>query len=197
MNPELMTVYIHKDAAGSVLYVGITNSKMARQYEHNIYSEWWRFVQSVDVEHVLGREVAIKRESQLIQEFLPPFNRDQNPNHAELRLSYYRSVGVEVPTQAGVAPVRSRSPLTAEGVLEALRELAPNVAPRGPDRIIDVTAAADRLAMSTTRLAALCKKGESPVAAVKRGSGPAPWLFSAHSIDDYIERLFSQASRAG
>lgn len=86
--PRPTSVYRYYDKSGLLLYVGITSRGTARQSEHNRDKEWWRFVARQSVEHFGTRDEAEKRERSLIGHFRPPFNRQHNPFHAEMRELY-------------------------------------------------------------------------------------------------------------
>lgn len=81
------SVYLYYDKRGVLLYVGITKRNIARNDEHSV-KEWWPFVAEQKIEHHPSREVALARETMLIREHRPPFNRQQNPDYLRLRDAY-------------------------------------------------------------------------------------------------------------
>lgn len=85
---EPTSVYRYYDKSGLLLYVGITSRATSRQREHNADKEWWPFVASQQVEHYPTRAAALVRERELIIGFRPPFNRQHNTDHANLRALY-------------------------------------------------------------------------------------------------------------
>ena len=84
---EPTSVYLYFDKLGVLLYVGITKRGITRQDEHTL-KEWWPFVAKQEIEHYDSREVAAARETMLIKERRPPFNKQQNRDHARLREAY-------------------------------------------------------------------------------------------------------------
>lgn len=100
---ERTSVYQYFDARGVILYAGITAQGPGRQNQHNKTAEWWDFVASQAVEHYDTREVAQARETMLIRQHRPPFNRQQNPDHPKLRGAYLTLFAPRV--QAEVAPL--------------------------------------------------------------------------------------------
>lgn len=92
VSPTPTSVYRYFDQGGLLLYVGITARGIARQREHNADKEWWPFVARQEVDHFESREAAAKRERHLIRQFHPPFNKQHNPHHDELRQIYLTAV---------------------------------------------------------------------------------------------------------
>lgn len=68
-------VYIHLDAEGAVLYVGISLTIAERTSSHRANSGWWQKVATIRVEHLPNREAALAREAELIAELRPLHNR--------------------------------------------------------------------------------------------------------------------------
>lgn len=85
---EATSVYLYRDARGVLLYVGITSQGPRRQNQHAGNTEWWKYVATQDVEHYGSRHDAKVRESILIREERPPFNRQENPGWPETRHAY-------------------------------------------------------------------------------------------------------------
>lgn len=82
------SVYRYYDRAGMLIYVGITRQGMGRNRQHNQNAEWWQHVTSQEVEHYSTRAEAAAREKALIRRFRPPFNKQHNIGHEELREAY-------------------------------------------------------------------------------------------------------------
>ena len=82
------SVYRYYDSIGVLIYVGITKQGMGRNAQHNGKAEWWPFVARQEVDHYPTRPAALAREKQLIQHHRPPFNKQHNPVHTEMREAY-------------------------------------------------------------------------------------------------------------
>jgi hypothetical protein len=82
------SVYRYYDRYDLLIYVGITSRGISRNFEHNRHAAWWPFVARQEVDHLLTRRAAEKREQELIRRFRPPFNRQHNPGHDALRSTY-------------------------------------------------------------------------------------------------------------
>lgn len=82
------SVYLYYDKNDVLLYVGITSRATKRQQEHNTDKEWWQYVAKQAIEHFASRPEALARESELIRQFRPPFNKQQNPDHEAMREMY-------------------------------------------------------------------------------------------------------------
>lgn len=67
-------VYMFYDAAGALLYVGITSQGPKRFSQHNRDKEWWPEVTTMRVEHYPSRDLAAAREKALIQSKHPRYN---------------------------------------------------------------------------------------------------------------------------
>ncbi len=67
------TVYRLRDAAGDLLYVGMTHSAMSRLAHHSTQKPWWPDVSTVDVEHIPSRAHAADAEAEAL--------RTENPAH--------------------------------------------------------------------------------------------------------------------
>jgi hypothetical protein len=89
VTPDPTSVYKYYDQNNLLLYVGITRRGVVRNREHNASKEWWQFVVRQDVEHYPHRLAAEERERHLIRAFRPPFNKQHNPDHEELRAIYF------------------------------------------------------------------------------------------------------------
>jgi hypothetical protein len=92
------SVYRYSDVQGILIYVGITGSRSTRNRQHNGDKEWWPFVVSQTVEHFDSREAAHTREVALIQKYRPPFNKQHNVFHRELKAAYLlaRAAGIRI-----------------------------------------------------------------------------------------------------
>jgi hypothetical protein len=86
--PSPTSVYRYYDRNGVLIYVGITKQGMGRNLQHNGYAEWWQFVARQEIEHLPDRASALALEKALIQEHRPPFNRQHNPGHEDMRGVY-------------------------------------------------------------------------------------------------------------
>jgi hypothetical protein len=68
-------VYVHLDAANTVLYVGISLTLAERTSYHRANSGWWQQVATIRIEHLSSRAAALAREAELIIELKPLHNR--------------------------------------------------------------------------------------------------------------------------
>lgn len=82
------SVYLYYDRVGVLIYVGITGRGAIRNGEHNRGKDWWPFVQRQEVEHYGSRKEAAVREKQLIRTFRPPFNKQHNAAHSQIKQDY-------------------------------------------------------------------------------------------------------------
>jgi hypothetical protein len=82
------SVYLYYDKYDVLIYVGITRRGIRRQGEHNATKEWWPLVARQGVEHFATREDALVRERSLIEAHTPPFNKQHNPVHSQVRQAY-------------------------------------------------------------------------------------------------------------
>lgn len=73
---EPTDVYVLRDRAGDVLYVGISLSLAQRMGAHRT-NGWWDDVASIDVDHLPSRETAATCERALIALHAPPLNRNR------------------------------------------------------------------------------------------------------------------------
>lgn len=69
------SLYRHYDAAGRLLYVGISFSAITRTAQHAAYSPWWDDVARMDVERFSSRAEAEAAEIVAIREERPLFNK--------------------------------------------------------------------------------------------------------------------------
>ena len=72
---ETHYLYRHFDAAGKLLYVGVTRNVRLRNNCHNHTSPWWRDVSSTSVEELPTRGDALKAEENAIETERPIHNR--------------------------------------------------------------------------------------------------------------------------
>lgn len=73
-------IYLHRDAAGKVVYVGMTSNLERRTREH-AYCPYWAEVASVEVDSIHpNRDTAAVRERELIFELRPRRNWAGNPD---------------------------------------------------------------------------------------------------------------------
>lgn len=82
------SVYRYYDQYDILIYVGVTSRGVARNREHNLDKDWWPFVARQEVDHLATRELALRHEAELIQQFRPPFNTRHNPEAATMRAAY-------------------------------------------------------------------------------------------------------------
>lgn len=78
-------VYIARCAERTVLYVGITSSLGARMKHHQCEDRWWSLAESLTIERMPNRQVALQAESRLIEQHDPPYNRVLHPTGAPHR----------------------------------------------------------------------------------------------------------------
>lgn len=78
--PELTTdLYRLYDAEGTLLYIGISKSAMARMKQHAKEKQWWLEVRRIEIEHVLGgRFDAEFAERRAIESERPKYNVTYN-----------------------------------------------------------------------------------------------------------------------
>lgn len=88
---SLASVYQYFDRSGVLIYIGVTSRGLGRNIEHAKSKEWWPFVARQEVEHYQNYEQALQAEKALIKAFRPPFNKQHNPLHRELRARYLYS----------------------------------------------------------------------------------------------------------
>ncbi len=87
-SPKPTSLYLYYDVDGILIYLGITGRGMGRNREHNARAEWWPFVASQEVEHFASRAEAEAQEQRLIKLYHPPFNKQHNPYHEQVRAEY-------------------------------------------------------------------------------------------------------------
>jgi hypothetical protein len=85
---EPTSLYKYFDQFGVLIYIGITANGILRNRQHNSDKAWWPYVTRQEVEHLPSRDAALERERDLIEAFMPPFNRQHNPKHAQHRSVY-------------------------------------------------------------------------------------------------------------
>lgn len=76
--PGLFHLYRHYDDAGTLLYVGVSLSAVARLCEHKRTAEWFQRLRRVDVEWFPTREASIEAEKKAIKAEKPKFNKQHN-----------------------------------------------------------------------------------------------------------------------
>lgn len=75
-------IYIHRDALGQPLYVGIAMHPRDRNKQHVSKSDWWPAVASIDLQGPwLDRPEALRAEERLIRQLDPPFNVIYTPRN--------------------------------------------------------------------------------------------------------------------
>lgn len=83
-------VYRYYDGSGTLLYVGVTKRGITRNLEHASHKEWWPFVSRQEVDHFPTYREALDCERDLIVACRPPFNKQHNAQHKEMRAAYLR-----------------------------------------------------------------------------------------------------------
>jgi hypothetical protein len=68
------SLYVYYDAAGVVLYVGITQNGVWRNRDHNCLSKWWGCVARQEITHYPTREAALSAERDAILALKPLHN---------------------------------------------------------------------------------------------------------------------------
>lgn len=76
------SLYWYYDAAGQLLYVGVTGRGATRGYEHNRDKAWWPLVATSRVEHFDTRDEALNAEAYAIEFYRPPHNTAGKPTGA-------------------------------------------------------------------------------------------------------------------
>ncbi len=104
------SVYRYFDAAGVLIYVGITSTGILRNRQHNDDKVWWQWVASQEVEHFPSSDEAHAREVALIQKFRPPFNTQHNTESVDIRNAYMavRKLGLYDIDRAALLPMQYR-----------------------------------------------------------------------------------------
>ncbi len=70
------TVYLHRDEAGRVIYIGLTSNLEQRTRQHRSTSEWRRRIATVDIDSVHPNfRTGAQRERDLITQHRPAYNR--------------------------------------------------------------------------------------------------------------------------
>lgn len=130
------SIYRFYNAAGELLYLGLTNSLPARMKEHNEDRRkfvWWRLVARIDVEHLppgTSRKRAEAIETAAIGREAPKFNKQGNRGrfdwaaYREAERDYWRQLGVEPGLGDQVAWAAERLAGVAGRVVAALRTWA-------------------------------------------------------------------------
>ena len=67
-------VYTCVDAAGEIIYVGVTSTGLRRHREHGRGSGWWTEVATIRVEHFPTRVEALAVEAERIERLNPDYN---------------------------------------------------------------------------------------------------------------------------
>lgn len=83
---ERTALYRLYDAAGQLLYIGITNNPANRWRRHAQASLWWPKVASKDVEWHPDRQCALDAERRLIEAHHPPHNSNWNTGEIKGRI---------------------------------------------------------------------------------------------------------------
>lgn len=96
-------VYLFRDEAGELLYVGVTSNFPLRIATHRAEREWWPQVAHVDTEQFPTRAAANVRETELIKAFHPRHNRTFLPREEAKPALVIRAVRF---SRVGVAAVQ-------------------------------------------------------------------------------------------
>jgi len=67
-------LYRYYDGAGDLLYIGISNSAVARAAQHKGSSHWYKHAKFMEIENFKSREALENAETIEIQQMDPPFN---------------------------------------------------------------------------------------------------------------------------
>lgn len=86
MNDAETAVYLMKDAAGEMIYVGCSRSPMSRFYQHDSVRDWFKTVANIQVKWYAQRHVALAAEARFIRRFRPRHNVMHNPDHGFARV---------------------------------------------------------------------------------------------------------------
>lgn len=97
-------LYRHFDAAGRLLYVGISNDTLRRLCQHKDRSHWFHSISRVDVQWLDSRELALAAEAMAI--------RTEKPEHNIKRPRVRRvpPVAAKPPAEESSVPVARRDP---------------------------------------------------------------------------------------
>ena len=140
-NPGRTAVYRIRDAAGELLYIGMTNSVPIRWNQHMLYQPWWNELRSLTVEFLDTREEAEAAEKAAILGELPKYNRTYL-----LHLRAKSGPGRR-PARRTLQPAAVAEPAVAAQEPETQR------GPRGP--LLTPEEAAEFLAITATELTEL------------------------------------------
>lgn len=81
-------LYRHRDAAGRLLYVGISATPDLRAEQHRARSDWWRFVADTQTEWFASGEEAAQAERETIETERPIFNQTHNRKARDRAVAY-------------------------------------------------------------------------------------------------------------
>jgi hypothetical protein len=89
-------VYRFRDAAGDLLYVGLSQTAMSRFHRHSQQKWWWVQVASIELEHFETRDLAAKAELRAIRQENPRYNVQGHldPRHGARSTIYTSEQGV-------------------------------------------------------------------------------------------------------
>lgn len=121
-------VYIFRDAAGRVLYVGATGNLPQRLTFHGDSKPWFSEVASVSIEHFPNRGAALAREAELIEALTPPYGGRRTVCHVppcgEVATHYYHA------GERARCVCTSHAPSDAKPILPRYRSGLPDGDPR-------------------------------------------------------------------
>lgn len=104
----IVSVYQYHDAAGVLLYVGVTSRDIRRTQEHAETKAWWPLTTGCAIEHYPTREMALAREAELIRKYKPPFNTVHNDRKAEAQEYYLSKAKTPAPMSPASPSIKER-----------------------------------------------------------------------------------------
>jgi len=148
---QVWTVYRYYDAAGRLLYVGLTGQGYGRAHDHRRTAPWWPLVVRGEFEHFADGPEALRHETALIASLAPLYNRADNPGRVPARLGRPRRADRDRPRLVGPGgPKRQQveahlaqltpdqlARLTAREVTAELTDAGMDVSERYVARILD------------------------------------------------------------
>jgi hypothetical protein len=136
---RVWTVYRYYDAAGRLLYVGLTGQGYGRAHDHRRTAPWWPLVVRGEFEHFAAGLEALGHETALIASLAPLYNRADNPGHVPARLGRPRRVDRERPRLVGPGGPKRRqveaylATLDGEQLGRTAREITAELTDAGMD----------------------------------------------------------------
>jgi hypothetical protein len=136
---RVWTVYRYYDAAGRLLYVGLTGQGYGRAHDHRRTAPWWPLVVRGEFEHFADGLGALGRETALIASLAPLYNRADNPGRVPARLGRPRRVDRDRPRLVGPGGPKRRqveaylATLDGEQLGRTAREITAELTDAGMD----------------------------------------------------------------